>query len=264
MFAAVPCDREGRPAEALLQPRGDQPDDAGMPSLAAGDQQRRPLARSNFRIGFRNRLGNGSRLDRLALAVQPVEQSARSSPPPTGSVAVNSRAPSVASPIRPPALMRGPSRKPRCPQSGGLFRRDALMSARSPMRSVRRSATSPFYDERAVQAGQRNHVADGAERDEIERRKKIGKRARKIAPPKLAQQRHGGEECHANGGELTLRRDVVAAAWIDDREGRRQIRADLMMVEHDDIDAALLRTLQRARSWSSRNRRRRSASRRRR
>ena len=61
-----------------------------------------------------------------------------------GSSAMRSFVPSVASPMRPPALMRGPSKKPKWNGVGGPSRRAASMSARRPTFSRRRSATRPL------------------------------------------------------------------------------------------------------------------------
>ena len=85
-----------------------------------------------------------------------------------GSSVISSRTPRSARPMRPPALMRGPSRKPRCHGSGGPESRATSISAVSPGCSRRRIAIKPLGDESAVEAAQRHHVGDGAERDEIE------------------------------------------------------------------------------------------------
>ena len=72
-----------------------------------------PSPAADLGIGLGDRLLQHRRLDRLALAVEPVElggDRARTRPDRRWRAAAR-RAP--ASPIRPPALMRGPSRKPR-------------------------------------------------------------------------------------------------------------------------------------------------------
>ena len=56
----------------------------------------------------------------------------------------SSRTPRSARPIRPPALMRGPSMKPRCHASGGPLSRDTSISAVCPTWSRRRIAIRPF------------------------------------------------------------------------------------------------------------------------
>src|SRR5665647_1080634 len=70
--------------------------------------------------------------------------SAAMRPASIGSSSSNSRTPRSARPIRPPALMRGPSRKPRCQASGGPLSRAASISAVCPTCSRRRKAISPL------------------------------------------------------------------------------------------------------------------------
>ena len=60
------------------------------------------------------------------------------------SASSNSRTPRSARPIRPPALMRGPSMKPRCQASGGPLSRDTSISAVCPTWSRRRIAIRPL------------------------------------------------------------------------------------------------------------------------
>ena len=81
----------------------------------------------------------------------------------------------------------------------------------------------PLDDESAVQAGQRNHVADRAERDEIERAAR-DREARRQNSRRRSSRRSATavEERHADGGETALAGDVVAAVRIDDRHGGRQ------------------------------------------
>ena len=82
-------------------------------------------------------------LDRLALAVEPVELGGE--PPGLDRIVFEQQAtPRSARPMRPPALMRGPSRKPRCQGSGGPASRATSISAVRPTLSRRRSASSPL------------------------------------------------------------------------------------------------------------------------
>ena len=143
--AALPeRDRERRPAEALLEPRRHQPDHARMPARRGGDHHGAALLQAERRHGLRLGLLQRRDLDHLALAVEPVElggepRRPRSDPPPA-----TDRRRASARPMRPPALMRGPSRKPRCQGSGGPPSRATSMSAVSPILSRRRSASSPL------------------------------------------------------------------------------------------------------------------------
>ena len=69
----VEGDGESRTPRPLLQPRRDQPDDAGMPVVAGGDQHRRsgPGGKLDHRLGLRLFQHDG--FHRLAFLVQPVE-----------------------------------------------------------------------------------------------------------------------------------------------------------------------------------------------
>ena len=107
-------------------------------------------------------------LDRLPLAVEPVELGRHRAGLASASSSSSSRAPRSARPMRPPALMRGPSRKPRCQHSGGPVSRAASISAVRPTCSRRRIAIRPFDDEGAVEPLERHHVGDGAERHQVE------------------------------------------------------------------------------------------------
>src|SRR5690349_10659331 len=65
---------EDRPARVILQPRGEQADDARMPIIAAGDEDWRPSAAREFRVGLGACLFQHGMLHRLPLLVQPVKR----------------------------------------------------------------------------------------------------------------------------------------------------------------------------------------------
>ena len=71
--AGLERDGESRAAEFFFQPRGDEADDAGMPAFRGGHHDRafllEPERRHRFGFGLRQCL----QLDRLALAVEPIE-----------------------------------------------------------------------------------------------------------------------------------------------------------------------------------------------
>ena len=71
--AGLERDRKGRPAVALLEPRSDEADHAGMPAFRGGHDDRALLleAERRHRLGFG--LRDGRELDDLAFAVEPVE-----------------------------------------------------------------------------------------------------------------------------------------------------------------------------------------------
>ena len=71
--AGLKRDRESRPAEFFLQPRGDEADNARMPALGGGDHDRAALlqAERGHRLGLG--LRHGLDFDRLTLAIEAVE-----------------------------------------------------------------------------------------------------------------------------------------------------------------------------------------------
>ena len=93
------------------------------------------------------RLGFGLRFRRLlddaALGVEAIEFGG--DPRGLGDIAFQQQPHArSARPMRPPALMRGPSMKPRCQASGGPFSRDTSISAVCPTWSRRRIAIRPL------------------------------------------------------------------------------------------------------------------------
>ncbi len=105
-------EREGRALEPFLKPRRKQADDARRPSLSRDDNRRDPLLEAERQQSFRLGLGKRCNLDLLADAVQPIEfggDRARLDVVGRG----QDLTPSAASPMRPPALMRGPIINPR-------------------------------------------------------------------------------------------------------------------------------------------------------
>ena len=112
-------------------------------------------------------------------------------------------------------------------------------------------------DEGAVEAVERHHVGDGAERDQIEQRQQIGlgpRRGPEAALAQLAVDRDQREEHEPDGGEMAEPGEIVGAVRIDDRHRRRQFLVGLMMVDDDDVEAELLRLGERLDGWWCRNR----------
>ncbi len=97
-----------------------------------------------------------------------------------------------------------------------------------------------FDDESAVDTCQRHHIADRCQCHQIEQRKKIGTRS--LAA--LAQDFGHLYQCqkdHACRAKMPLLRNIIFAVGIDDSHRIfRQIAADLMVIEHDDIRSSLL------------------------
>jgi hypothetical protein len=149
------------------------------------------------------------------------------------SVAVSSRAPSAASPMRPPALMRGPTRKQvigrrraagagdveQGGQAGALALAHRLQAAR---------------DEGAVEADQRHHVGDSGERDQIELLHQVGRGGAGLALAAVEiDQRH---EHDPGGAEMAEAGEIVLPVRIDQGQRRRQDFRRLMVVENDDVE----------------------------
>ena len=91
-------------------------------------------------------------------------------------------------------------------------------------------------DEGAVEALERHHVGDGAERDQIEEAEQIGLRPRagpEAARAQLAVDRDHGHEHEPDRGEMAEPGEIVEPVRIDDRERRRQRLVGLVMVDHD-------------------------------
>ena len=178
---------EGRPAEALLEARRREPDDARMPAA----ERVTITAVSGVRSSVTRASASASATAACSIACRSRlrrSSSAASAPGRDGIGSSSSRAPSAASPMRPPALMRGPSRKPRCQHSGAAReRRDVGERGESgPLPAAH--DLQALAHEGAVQPDQRHDVGDGRERDEIEPGEKVGRRPR-VPEAALAQAR---------------------------------------------------------------------------
>ena len=95
-------------------------------------------------------------------------------------------------------------------------------------------------DEGAVDALERHHVCDGAERDEIKVTQKIGRRplgSPEAALAQLAIERNQRHEHEADRSEMTKLRKIVLPVRIDHRERRRQRLVGKVMVDDDGLHA---------------------------
>ena len=168
-----------------------------------------------------------------------------------GSSSSSSRTPRSARPMRPPALMRGPSRKPRCQGSGGPDKPRCVHQRGQPDLLAPAQRDQALGDEGAVEAFQRHHVGDGAERDQMQQRQQVGLAAQagpEVAPAQFARQRHQRDEHQTDGGEMAETGEIVGAVRIDDRHRRRQFLVGLMMVEDDNVERRAC-GLRRAVTW---------------
>ena len=95
----------------------------------------------------------------------------------------------------------------------------------------------PLGGQRAVEAGERGHVADCTERGQIEPLAKIGLRPRleQAAPPRLPVQRRQQHEGDARRRQHPLARAAVGPVGVDQGCGRRRIAGahQVMVDDHD-------------------------------
>ena len=96
----------------------------------------------------------------------------------------------------------------------------------------------PLAHEGAVHAGERHHVADGAERHQVEPLQQVGLRPLAV-PARLAQvpvEPHDKEERHAHGGELVVGAIVIQPVGIDHGARLGQPRLGDVVVDHDHVE----------------------------
>ena len=96
-------------------------------------------------------------------------------------------------------------------------------------------------DEGAVEAGERDHVADGAERDEVEplqqRRLRPGGEGAPVAQHAGDGDQH--DEGDADGRQMLERARLVDPVGVDHRQGRRQRLLGGVMVDDDHLQPEL-------------------------
>ena len=169
----------------ILEPRGEQPDDARVPFVACRDDDRRAGADGKLDVGLGARLGQHLLLHRLPFLVEAVER--------LGDRAGLDRI------VRrqQPAAQRGVADPPagidaRSDQEGQMEGVDRLADARDagqcrkPGILLLADRQQALDDEGAIDAVQRHHVADRRQRDEIEIAEQIGRRLADAALAQLA------------------------------------------------------------------------------
>jgi len=205
-----------------------------MPFRVGRDEHRRPLPAPDLGIGFCERLFQHGGFDGLALAVEFVELGGdhfrlrrlveRQQPGAKRRVAdaaagIDARADQEAEMI---------GRQRRIDPREAPERGDAAIGA-APERD------QALDDEGAVEADERHDIADRAERHEIEPLQEIRLfplAGIPAAPAQFAIDRDDREEGDPDGGEIAEAGEVVLAVGVDDGDGRRQLGAHLVMVEH--------------------------------
>ena len=169
----VPGDDARWPAEALGQPAGDEPDDALVPGVRAEQQHRDVGTLGDHRFGLRQRLLEHLLLERAPLLVQVVEQHRDAGR--LRLVLAGQQARAQRRIADAPAGVDA-----RAEDEAEVIRRRRLVQ---PRRVVQRLETfvaapahhqQPLRDVGAVEAGERHHVGDGRQRDEVEFGHQIG------------------------------------------------------------------------------------------
>ena len=118
-----------------------------------------------------------------------------------------------------------------------MFERDHSRSRRG----TQFSEAAP--DERAINAAQRHHIGDRAERHDIEIAPDIGI-TRSLKPTFAAQfgaQANDEIKSQPRGTEIFIGKRTILAMRVDHSHGGRKLPRRLMMVNDDDIEAKAAR-----------------------
>ena len=153
-------------------------------------------------------------------------------------------------PTRPPALIRGPSAKPRSRAGRRLHQPRRLGQRDQPDVAPLGHHLEALGDEGAVERLQPRNVGDRAERDDVEQvdELRLGPLGEIAAPAQLAQQRHSQQERHADRRDMAVRRAdfaLVEPVGIDHRVRDGKAGGALVMVADDDVEAGIGRLLER-------------------
>ena len=229
---------ESRPAEPLLQPRGHQADDAGMPALRSGHDHGRPfLVETKRGQGFRLGFGDGRHFENLTFLVETIEFGGDAhrlrfvieGEKPRAERSIADASARIDARPDHEAEREGLGRPI---ESGGIEKR-AQADAAAPTDHLQAGA-----DECAIETAQRHHVGNGGERHEVEALQEIGRRAALAPKTLLAQAAIERDESHehdAGGAEIAEAREIIEPVRIDDGNGRGQHFRRLVMIEHDHV-----------------------------
>ena len=230
------ADRHRRPVIALGQARGDQTEHARRPALADATSSSgapRSSAGGDLRLGRRDQLA----LEPAPLFVQPL-QPQRDLGHDLGRVAGQQlggqmRAAGAAAGIEPRPQREGAV----LGADGGQAMRAARASAASPGLPPRAATSQALRDQGPVEPDQRHHVADRAERDQIEPAAQVRLRPahEMAARAQRAIERDHHEEGDPDRGQLADRADLVAPVRVDHAERLRQLRLGDVVIDHDDL-----------------------------
>ena len=158
---------------------------------------------------------------------------------------VSRRTPRSDLPTRPPALIRGPSAKPRSRHSGARLRRAASARAARPM--LRRPAItlSPWVTKARLRprSWATSATVPSATRSSSSISFGSARLGEEAAGPQRPEQGRAEQEGHADRGEMAVRGAFLALVEpvrIDDGEAVGEAARAFVMVDDDDVDARRL------------------------
>ena len=182
--AGLERDGESGSAEPLLEPRGNQAHHAGMPALGGGDDDRALVFDAERGHGFGFRLRHRGNLDHLTLAVEAVELGGKARA--LGWIILQEQ---VDPERRPPDAAAGvdprPEQKAEMPGLGRPADPRAVHQRGESGMIAPAQRHEALGDEGAVEALERHHIGDRAERHQIEKAEKI--RFRPLYAPESAR-----------------------------------------------------------------------------
>ncbi len=241
--ARVERDGESRPTEPLLQARGNQTGDAGVPPFAGRYYDRCLAGRAQCGHGLGFGLHQRRKLNSLPLAVKPIELTGKAHA--CGRIVLHEQidaqrgAADAAARIDPrseqeaemPRLRR--TTKPRGVHKGGQPRvlppsqREQALGDKSPVEPL-----------------ERHHVSNRSERNEIEKPQEVRLRPLRrpeISLPELTIERNECHEHDTDCGEMSKLGEIIEPIGVHDRDRGRKLLIGLMMVDDNDIHSQLAR-----------------------
>ena len=230
-------DGEGRAAEPVLDPRGEEADQPGMPAGIVEDESRDVRIGSDLPLGLGQGCRQHFRLQGLTLGVEPVELPG-----------IGERAGRIVGREEQAAELRPPDAPARV---------DARSEHEAEMIGSQRPADAPgvlqcgeariaplahdleaLDDEGAIEPDERHHVADRRQGDEVEpfEERRLADASWRVCTKEPADGDEGQED-DARRTEVPLPAGAVLAVRVDQRRDPWKRIAGLVMVEDDDIQA---------------------------
>ena len=210
-----------------------------MPALCRGDHDGALLLNAERGHGFGFRLRQRIHLDRLPLAVKPIEFGGdlRGF---VGIVFQQQPHAKVGTADTPTGIDARAKQKPKMPGLRWTGEPRHIHQAHVARALAPAQRDQTFGNESAIESDQRHHVGHRAERDIVEEREQIRLEPRgspEAARAQFAVHRHDGHENKPDGRKMAETGKIVAPVRIDDGESRRQHLIGLMMIDDHGIDA---------------------------